>query len=250
MPSFISAGVDIAYYEKGEGAPTLLIHGFASNAHVNWVYTGWVDMLVKAGRRVITVDNRGHGDSEKLYNPDDYGAPTMAEDARRLLDHLDIDEADVMGYSMGSRITAFLALQAPDRVRTAVFGGLGYGIVTGVGKSDPIAEALEAESLAHVTDPTGRAFRTFADQTKSDRLALAACMRSSRRTIEPAMLAEITMPVLIAVGTKDTISGSARELAALLPDAEVLDIPNRDHMLAVGDKTYKAGVLDFWSRRP
>ncbi len=250
MPSFDSAGVEIAYLDQGEGMPTLLIHGFGSNAHVNWVYTGWIDTLVKAGRRVIAVDNRGHGASEKLYNPEDYGAPTMAEDAERLLDHLGIDMADVMGYSMGARISAFLAANAPQKVRTAIFGGLGYGMVTGVGKPEPIAEALEAESLDHVTDPTGRMFRKFAEQTKSDRIALAACMRSSRQKIDPATLATITMPTLVAVGTRDAIAGTAHELAELLPDAEVLDIPGRDHMLAVGDKTYKAGVLDFWSRRP
>ncbi|PLX37136.1 MAG: alpha/beta hydrolase [Hyphomicrobiales bacterium] len=249
MDSFDSQGVEIAYFDKGEGAPTLLIHGFASNAHVNWVYTGWVDMLVKSGRRVIGVDNRGHGESEKLYDPAYYGAPTMAEDAKRLLDHLDIESADVMGYSMGARITAFLAATAPDRVRTAVFGGLGYGMVTGVGAPEPIAEALEAESISHVTDATGRAFRKFAEQTKSDFLALAACMRSSRQKIDPATLATLTMPILVAVGTTDTIAGSADELAALLPDAEVLDIPGRDHMLAVGDKTYKAGTMEFWTRR-
>lgn len=245
MPSFDSDGVDIAYLDRGEGAPILLIHGFASNKDVNWVHTGWVDLLLKAGRRVIALDNRGHGESQKLHDPEAYGAPTMAEDARRLLDHLDIDRADVMGYSMGARITAFLAMNHPDRVRSAVFAGLGMGMVRGVGAPEPIAEALEAVSIDEVGDPTGRAFRKFAEQTRSDRFALAACMRSSRQKISETDVGGIRVPVLVAVGTRDEIAGSAQDLAHLIPDARVLDIPNRDHMLAVGDKVYKQGVLDF-----
>lgn len=102
MPQFEFDGVRIAYEDKGEGDPILLIHGFASNKQVNWQYPGWVDLLVGDCRRVITIDNRGHGDSQKFYDPAAYGAPVMAEDAKRLLDHLDIERADVMGYSMGA----------------------------------------------------------------------------------------------------------------------------------------------------
>lgn len=245
MPDFDSDGVHIAYLDEGAGEPILLIHGFASSKDVNWVHTGWVDTLVKAGRRVIAIDNRGHGDSEKLYDTALYGAPVMAEDARRLLDHLGIEQADVMGYSMGTRISAFLTMAHPDRVRRVVFAGLGYGMIKGVGMPEPIAEALEADSLEDVTDPTGRAFRKFAEQTKSDRLALATCIRSARQKIRAEDVSRITCPVLVAVGTRDEIAGSAADLAALIPKARVLDIPNRDHMLAVGDKVYKQGVLDF-----
>lgn len=248
MKTFDSDGVRIAYCEEGAGDPILLIHGFASNGHVNWVYPGWVKTLTEAGRRVIYVDNRGHGESQKLYDTEAYGAPTMAEDARRLLDHLGIERADVMGYSMGARISAFLSLNHPERVRNVIFGGLGLGMVTGVGTPEPIAEALEAASLDDVTHASGRAFRIFADQTKSDRRALAACMRSSRQKIAAETLAGLEAPVLVAVGTRDVIAGSAKGLAGLLPNAEVLDIPGRDHMVAVGDKVYKAGVLDFLAR--
>lgn len=245
MPHFDSAGLKLAYLDEGRGDPILLIHGFASNKAVNWVYPGWVDVLTKAGRRVIAIDNRGHGESTGTHNPDDYGAPTMAEDARRLLDHLGLARVDVMGYSMGARISAFLTLNHPTRVRSAVFGGLGYGMVTGIGNPEPIASALEAERFSDITDRTGRAFRAFAEQTKSDRLALAACMRSSRQKISEAEVARIAQPVLVAVGTRDEIAGSPADLAKLMPRAGVLEIPNRDHMVAVGDKVFKAGVLDF-----
>jgi pimeloyl-ACP methyl ester carboxylesterase len=250
MRAFDSDGVEIAYFDEGEGEPILLIHGFASNAQVNWVYTGWVQSLKADGRRVVALDNRGHGRSAKLHDPAAYAAPAMAEDARRLLDHLGLGRADVMGYSMGARIAAFLALDHPDRVRSAVFGGLGIGMIRGVGAPEPIAEALEAPDPAAIRDPVAQSFRAFADQTRSDRLALAACIRASRQTITPEMAARIAVPVLVAVGTKDSIAGSAAELAALIPGAEALDIPNRDHMLAVGDRVYKAGVLEFLRNRP
>ncbi|WP_299481290.1 alpha/beta hydrolase [uncultured Roseibium sp.] len=238
-------GVKIAYLDEGEGDPILLIHGFASNKQVNWQYPGWVDLLVKDGRRVIAIDNRGHGESEKLYDPADYGAPLMAEDAKGVLDHLEIETTDVMGYSMGARISAFLTLNHPDRVRRAIFSGLGYGMVAGVGDPEPIASALETDRIQDINDRTGRAFRAFADQTGSDRLALAACMRSSRQKISEEDVANIDRPVLVAVGTKDEIAGSPHKLANLMPHAEVLEIPGRDHMVAVGDKVHKQGVLAF-----
>jgi pimeloyl-ACP methyl ester carboxylesterase len=125
MPSFRSDGVEIAYSVHGEGDPILLIHGFASSAKVNWIDTGWVSTLVRDQRRAIVFDNRGHGNSGKLYDPACYGAPTMAEDARGLLDHLEIARADVMGYSMGARIAAFLAIGAHRRSRTLPRSGCG-----------------------------------------------------------------------------------------------------------------------------
>lgn len=248
--SFDSDGVEIAFLDEGAGDPVLLIHGFASNATVNWVDTGWVRTLTQAGRRVIAIDNRGHGRSAKLYDPARYGAPVMAEDARRLLDHLGLGRADVMGYSMGARITAFLAMGHAARVRSAIFAGLGINMVRGLAGTGPIAHALEAPSIDDVTNPTARTFRAFAEQTKSDRLALAACIRSSRDPITAEALGRITCPVLVAVGTLDVIGGSASELAALIPGARALDIPDRDHMKAVGDRVYKDGVAAFLAERP
>lgn len=250
MKFFDSDGVKIAYRDEGRGDPILLIHGFASNVAINWANTGWIETLKRNGFRVIAMDNRGHGQSEKLYDTEQYSSPIMAEDARRLLDELMIQQADVMGYSMGARIAAFLALNHPERVRSVVFAGLGINMVRGVGDPEPIADALEADSVNAIKDTAARAFRIFADQTGSDRRALAACMRSARVKITPEALTEISCPVLVAVGTDDTTAGNGAELADLIPGAEVLDIKGRDHMKAVGDPVYKRGVVDFLSRRP
>jgi pimeloyl-ACP methyl ester carboxylesterase len=249
MPSFHNGAVEIAYLDEGEGDPILLVHGFASTKNVNWVYPTWVSELKKNGCRVIALDNRGHGDSAKLYDAAHYDIAIMAGDVMALMDHLQIARADIMGYSLGSRMTAVLARSHPQRLRSAILGGIGIGLIEGGGPGENVATALEAPSLEDVTDPVGRTFRAFADQTRSDRLALAACLRGSRRLMTKDEAAAIAVPVLIAVGTADEIAGSAAALGKIIPGAQVLDIPNRDHMRAVGDKVYKAGVVDFLARR-
>src|SRR6516225_1098592 len=222
MPQFIHDGVEIAFIDEGAGEPIALVHKVASNKEVNWSAPSWVTTLSRAGRRVIALDNRGHGASSKLYDPAAYHSAIMAEDVRALLDHLGLPRADVMGYSMGARITAFLALAYPARVRSAIFGGLGIRLVEGVGLPESIADALEAPSLADVQDPTGHMFRSFAQQTKSDLRALAACIRGSRQTMSRAEAGGIRVPVLIVIGTKDQIAGNGHELAALIPGARAL----------------------------
>lgn len=249
MPSFRKDDVEIAYLDEREGEPIVLIHGFASTKEVNWLLTSWVTTLTKVGRRAIALDNRGHGASTKLYDPAAYHSAIMAEDVRALLDHLEIERADLMGYSMGSRIAAFLSVEHPARVRSAILGGLGIRLVEGVGLPESIAEALEAPTVADVKDPTRRTFRVFAEQTRSDLRALAACIRGSRQTLSRAEVASIMAPVLVAVGTKDKVAGDAHELAVLIPGARALDIPDRDHMLAVGDKVFKAAAIDFLNQR-
>ncbi|MBB4954058.1 pimeloyl-ACP methyl ester carboxylesterase [Agrobacterium vitis] len=246
---FTHDGLELAYFDEGDasGPAVLLIHGFASSALVNWVHPGWLKTLGDAGYRVIALDNRGHGMSDKPHEAEVYHPENMASDAAALLDHLGVEKAHVMGYSMGARISAFMALDFPHRIRSLVFGGLGIGMCDGVGDWDPIAAALLAPSLEDVSHERGRMFRAFADQTGSDRLALAACISTSRDLISKEEIGRVAIPTLIGVGTKDDIAGSPHELAALMPHARALDIPNRDHMLAVGDRVLKAAVLEFYS---
>jgi pimeloyl-ACP methyl ester carboxylesterase len=250
MPTFRNGAVEIAYLDEGHGEPIVLVHGFASNKEVNWVNPGWVSTLTRAGRRVIALDNRGHGQSTKLYDVADYHTDLMAGDVAALINHLDLSRADVMGYSLGARITAVLSVRHPDLVRSAILGGAGIRLVHTAGLRDEIAASLEAPSIDAVTDPMGRTFRLFAEQTKSDLRALAACLRGSRQALRREELAAIRVPVLVAVGTKDDVAGSGPELAALIPHGLALDIPGRDHMVAVGDRVYKNGVVEFLKDRP
>jgi pimeloyl-ACP methyl ester carboxylesterase len=245
MPSFLSAGIEIAYEVYGEGRPILLIHGFASSGVINWLNTGWIEALQQAGWAPITIDNRGHGASRKLYDPKLYLAHEMADDAARLLDHLGHATLPVMGYSMGARIAAYLALRHPERVRCAVWGGMGLNLVTGLEDSEEIIAALTAESLAEVKGATGRQFRIFADHSKADRAALAACMISSREPMPEAEVRRIGQPTLVAVGETDGMAGDPLGLSALLPRGEAFVIPKRNHMLATGDPRFKARALDF-----
>lgn len=247
---FSSDGVRLAYIDipphgDGAGTPIMLVHGFASTHQVNWVNTLWVKTLAQAGYRVIAHDNRGHGQSEPLYDPAAYASDIMAADVGRLMDHLGIESAFVMGYSMGARITAHLALQAPDRVKAALLGGLGIHLVHGVGLPLGIADAMEAPSLADLTDPMQRMFRAFAEQNRQDLRAMAACIRGSRQVLSEAEVARIHVPVLISVGTKDDVAGAPEPLAALMPDAKAFPIEGRDHSTAVGDRTHRQAVLDF-----
>ncbi|WP_455474862.1 alpha/beta fold hydrolase [Bartonella sp. B30(2025)] len=243
-------GLRLAYREEGQGEPILLIHGFGSSAYINWYATGWFKVLTEAGYRVIAIDNRGHGDSDKSYDPAFYTPQAMAGDAVKLLQHLNLSQAHVMGYSMGARISAFMALLHPTYVHSVIFGGLGIGMVTGAGNWEPVAEALLAEDISTIINSRGLMFRKFADRTKSDRRALAACIRTSKQELTADEVYKIKQPALVAVGSLDEIAGTAEPLAALLPHGESLLIPERDHMFAVGDKIYKKGVIDFLSRYP
>ena len=252
---FDSNGLRISFRDEApvapdRGEPALLIHGFASSARTNWADTNWLRTLSEAGRRALLFDHRGHGASDKPHDPALYATPLMAGDALRLLDHLGIERADVIGYSMGARVAAYLALAAPGRVRSVVFGGLGRHLVEGVGLPSGIGDAMEAPSLDSLTDPMQRMFRRFAEAGGNDLAALAACIRGSRQSLAPAEVGRIAAPCLVAVGTRDAVAGDPRGLAELLPHGEVLDIPDRDHNPAVGDKVFKAGVLDFLIRRP
>ncbi|MEO0728880.1 MAG: alpha/beta hydrolase [Pseudomonadota bacterium] len=251
VQTFQSDGFEIAFLDSSPtGGPerahsVLLIHGFASNHRVNWVDTGWVKALNADGYRVLAIDNRGHGQSGTSGDPNRYGAPLMASDAARLLDHVGIGRAHVMGYSMGARITAFMSMLHAERVKSAAFAGLGYNMIRGFGNSEPIAQALEADTHDEIHDEAGRMFRAFAEQTGSDLPSLAACIRSSRAGISEADVATIEVPVLVACGTEDAIAGSALGLADLMPNARAFDIKGRDHMKAVGDKSYKQAVREF-----
>ena len=245
MPTFQSDGLTLAYEVFGQGKPVLCIHGFASSGRVNWIDTGWVETLTDAGYQAIVLDNRGHGLSDKPHDPEAYYPSDMARDAVALLDHLGIERAAVLGYSMGARIAAFMAFEHEERVACVIFGGMGMNLINGLSDGNDIIAGLRAPSLGELTHPTARQFRIFADHTKSDREALAACMETSRQPMARADVRRINVPLLVAVGEADEMAGSPEPLAELIPGAIAYVIPKRDHMRATGDKAFKAAALDF-----
>lgn len=250
LQHFHHDGLRLAYLDSalpgGHGTPVLLIHGFASLIRINWIGPGWVKNLTEAGYRVIAIENRGHGASDKPHAPESYTTERMAADALALLDHLAISRAFVQGYSMGARISAFLTLAQPERVIGLALGGLGIHLVDGVGLPLGIAEALEAPDDTGITDPTQMMFRAFAEKNGQDLQALAACIRGSRQVMSRAEVGRIATPTLVAVGTNDDIAGAPEPLAALMPHARAFAIQGRDHNLAVGDRTHRAEVLAFY----
>jgi pimeloyl-ACP methyl ester carboxylesterase len=245
MARFIHRGFDLRYEVWGAGDPVLLVHGFASNIETNWINPGWVETLTRAGRMVVAFDHRGHGRSTSSRRAEDYAPTEMADDAAALLDHLGLPAAHVFGYSMGGRVGAFMALAHPQRMLSLCLGGIGDALVVGSGFWGPVRDALLTDAPETITEPKPLMFRRFADQTGSDRLALAACIEGSRANLPRDALSRIRMPVLIAVGTKDDVAGSAEALRAMMPAAKVFHVEGRDHMLSVGDRTLKARYLEF-----
>jgi pimeloyl-ACP methyl ester carboxylesterase len=251
MPSFQRDNLEIAYLDEGEGEPIVLVHGFASNKEINWVLPGWTIALKNAGRRVIALDNRGHGHSTKPYDAASYAVEHMAGDTLALLDHLKLDRADYLGYSMGGRLGMYLSLKHPDRIRSASLGGIGASIITGPGRRTQIVAALEAPSAQDISDPVAKSFRVFAEQTRSDLKALIACMDGLRVQFSEAELRRIQVPMLIVRGgDDDDIAGPGAEIARVIPGCEYVELPRRNHMTAVGDRGFKEAVGGFLQKRP
>ncbi|MDE1173523.1 MAG: alpha/beta hydrolase [Parvibaculaceae bacterium] len=245
MEFFRSDGLDLAYEVAGEGRPIMLVHGFASTHRVNWIDTGWVQTLNKAGFMVVMADGRGHGQSAAPHDHESYALDRMAGDVVRLMDHLAIPQADLMGYSMGGMVSLMAASLTPERFSHVIGAGIGETLLRGERHADAIVAALQAPDLRSVANNGARVYRVFADMNRQDRVAMAFCIEKILEPFPLASLAAIDVPVLIATGDKDVNAGDPHVLAARIPGAKVAVIPGRDHMKAVGDKVYKAAALDF-----
>ena len=245
--TFEADGFRIAYDDVGEGPPVVLVHGFASDRTSNWRRPGWYRALREAGRRVIALDCRGHGRSETSHDPADYGTGVMAGDVVRLLDHLGVEQADVVGYSMGARIAVQLLVDHPGRVNAVVLGGAGETVVGGPPGQEAIAAALEADDVGEVAHPAGRRFRRFAEHQDADRRALAAAMRGFG-SFDVARLAEVSNPVLVVAGSDDRLVDDPATLAERFRRGEAVVVDDRDHMTTVGDPRFMDAVVDFLAR--
>jgi pimeloyl-ACP methyl ester carboxylesterase len=249
MPDFDSDGVRIHYELHGaeDGTPIVLVHGYASSYRLNWVGSRWQETLVESGHLVIGMDCRGHGQSQKPHEPEAYERGVMMEDLRRLLDHLGVARADLLGYSMGSWIGLRLMVDHGDRVDRAVLGGIGRG--SGFGSAEAVARRMRGDTS--VTDPVALSFHAFASANpENDLEALAACMEARQTRIPDEQLAGIGNPVLIVVGELDDIAAGATEMAGRIPNSELVLLPGRNHMNAVPARQFKQAALAFLQGRP
>jgi pimeloyl-ACP methyl ester carboxylesterase len=241
---FMSDGVRIHYELNGpeRGTPVVMVHGFASDYRLNWVGSRWQETFTQAGFRVIGMDCRGHGHSDKPHDVGAYSVQTMAGDVVRLLDHLGEDAADYLGYSMGSRIGLEVVLEHPERVTRAVLGGI--GAAGAISKAQAIADALSRGEPTD--DPVAAMFYKFASSRPTNDLqALAACIVGLLPDEDPGRLAKVETPILVVVGDQDRIARRAPELVELIPSARLVTVPGRDHMSAVPAGEFKRAAVEF-----
>lgn len=249
MPDYIKAqdGVRIAYETVGAGPSVMLVHGFAASREQNWKVPGWYETLTGAGYRVVAMDCRGHGDSDKPHTPASYDHTIMAEDVVAVMEAANAAPAFLMGYSMGGFISMHVLMDHPDLIKKLVIGGVGGSYLgRAFGSRDAIADALVAPDKSKITDPIQKNFREFAEQSGKDREALAACMRGNRRAFTAVELKQSKRPVLVVCGENDNLTGPPGPLAEAFADGRAVTVAHRDHMTTVGDKVYKQAVLEFF----
>jgi pimeloyl-ACP methyl ester carboxylesterase len=246
MPTLDVEGVPINYIVEGEGPDIVLVHGFASSLQGNWRGPGIVDALVQSGRRVVALDCRGHGRSGKPHDPEKYGMRRMADDVIALMDHLGVGRADLAGYSMGGMISSRLLVEYPERWRTVILGGIGDAILGAWDseRSASIARAMTAEDGGKGETELARGFRLFAERSGNDLHALAAMQLAPRETLHVSKLRDVTLPVMVIIGTGDTLIRSADRLAATIPGARHVKLEG-DHLTVIANPGFKQAFLDF-----
>jgi pimeloyl-ACP methyl ester carboxylesterase len=255
--TFDSNGVKIHYTVEGKGDPVLLIHGFLASGDANWRNPGVIKALADKFQ-VIAIDNRGHGESEKPHDTAKYGEE-MVEDAVRLLDHLGIKRAHVVGYSMGGMITAKLLTTHPDRLLSATLGGHG-GLKEGddTSRLEVLADSLDAGKglgpLFVALTPKGKA-PPSAEQieqtnklilSRNDAKALAALVRSWKAlVVSDDKLKANKVPVLVLIGELDPLKKGVDALEGKLTNYHVVVIKNADHMTAFGKEQFISELKSF-----
>ena len=261
--TFASGEVLLRYVVEGTGSPVLLVHGFASSVEHNWLRTGVIDALVKAGFQVVAYDTRGHGRSEKPHDPAQYGANDVA-DIVRLLDHLGLPQAHLVGYSRGAMLSHHARQLYPERFWTVTLGGYG-SVGDGSGPIESISAGEVADSLAlGRIGPLARALTPENEGAPSarelalaegvlratnDMRALAATFRAPPLPLVPlASFRAIPVPTLILIGEHDPLRRQAERMADAVNDLELRIIPGADHLGAPGTDEFSAHLIQFLSR--
>jgi len=260
---FDSEGAKIRYTIEGQGEPVLLIHGFLLNLESNWAIPGTIKEL-SSNFQVIAIDNRGHGKSGKPHDPKAYGIQ-MVEDSIRLLDHLKIKKAHIVGYSMGARITVALLGFHPERFRTAEIGGFGWTppgdeslkrLETEVAESleqgrglEPLIRSLTPAGMIVMPEQIAAANKVFL--APNDPLALAAVMRGSVPSPTEAELTRARkIPVLALIGELDPRKSGVDRLNGVLPGIKTVVIPKATHMSAFSSPEFIKNLKAFLLQHP
>jgi len=240
---FESDGVRLHYELHGseDGRPIVLVHGFASHYRLNWVGTRWQETLTHAGFRIIGLDCRGHGSSEKPHDPAAYSVQIMAADVRRLLDHLELRTADYLGFSMGARIGLQAVLDFPERWPKAVLAGLGTR--GAIDQAASIARAFRGGTQD--TEVAASFFKFASGHRGNDLEALAACIEGPAPPLDRARLAAIKTPILVVVGDRDELVSGAEELVEEISTSRLVRVPGRDHLGTVPAHEFKEAALAF-----
>jgi pimeloyl-ACP methyl ester carboxylesterase len=243
---FESDGLRIHYTVEGAGPPLVLLHGWASQFRETWVDTGFVEALSSI-RTIIGPDQRGHGASDKPHDAAAYSTTIMAADIVRLLDHLEIERADVFGYSMGGGVTVGLLATAPERISAAVMGGVGSNVIAGEPNETTeqlfslMRDALLAEETSALSPPLKAVRDLYASQGQ-DLVALAGWLGAEHVGATREQLAALTMPVLVANAEGDK---GGDVIAAAIPGGQFESIPGTNHLSVLPDERYHARVVRF-----
>jgi pimeloyl-ACP methyl ester carboxylesterase len=251
MATFQSGGLTLAYDDigSGEAGTAVLVHGFATSRAENWKRLGWYASFERKGYRAVALDLRGHGESDKPHEASAYGRANMLGDVLALMDHLGIEQANLLGFSMGSHLSLRLALQAPERVSNLILGGVGERMLPNAppqpSPTMTMREAMTTDDPSKITDATLKGFRQFADNEGADRLALAACSEGAGEALDADDLLRLRMPVLVVAGALDKIAGDPQALADAIPGAKAVTLPGCDHFSAIPHALFKASVFDF-----
>ena len=239
-------GVTIATYEFGDpdAPPVLMVHGFASSGLLNWRNSGWVRDLLRAGRRVIAIDQRGHGASTKPPRPDGYTMELLVSDVSHVLDTFALDEVDYVGYSLGARVGWQTAVRMPERIRRLVLGGIPDG--------DPLTRFHTDQARAFVADGTPIADRLTATYVNmaagipgNDLTALVSLVEGMRGGPQPDPANPPTQPTLFATGSEDPIVEASRSLASATPLGSFHEIPGRGHFNAPTARGFRDTAMEF-----
>jgi pimeloyl-ACP methyl ester carboxylesterase len=225
-----SDGVKLAYHEIGSGRPVILLHGLFSSADMNWIKFGHAKRIASEGFRVIMPDLRAHGESAKPHDSKYYPEGILARDLRELVEHLELADFDLGGFSLGARTTVE-AVGEGMQPRRAILGGAGLeGLQNWKRRKQFFLDAIDQFDTAARGNPHWLSIQ-FMKTMKVDLVASRHLLNSfADAFIE--WLQAFTMPTLVVCGSEDQDNGSARELADALPDASYVEIPGT-HMSSV-----------------